>query len=37
MSVDVEAILKAAGSSLDRVVKAQIEFVNEGRDGPWLP
>ena len=27
---NVEAILKAAGSSLDRVVKAQIEFVDEG-------
>ena len=26
---NVEAILKAAGSSLDRVVKAQIEFVDE--------
>jgi 2-iminobutanoate/2-iminopropanoate deaminase len=27
---NVEAILKAAGSSLDRVVRAQIEFVDEG-------
>lgn len=26
---NVEAILKAAGTSLDRVVKAQIEFVDE--------
>ena len=26
---NVEAILKAAGSSLDKVVKAQIEFVDE--------
>ena len=26
---NVEAILKAAGTSLDKVVKAQIEFVNE--------
>ena len=26
---NLEAILKAAGSSLDRVVKAQIEFVDE--------
>ena len=26
---NVEAILKASGSSLDRVVKAQIEFVDE--------
>lgn len=27
---NVEAILKAAGSSLENVVKAQIEFVDEG-------
>ena len=27
---NVEAILEASGSSLDRVVRAQIEFVNEG-------
>ena len=27
---NVEAILRAAGSSLDRVVRAQIEFVDEG-------
>ena len=26
---NLEAILKASGSSLDRVVKAQIEFVDE--------
>lgn len=27
---NLESILKASGSSLDRVVKAQIEFVDEG-------
>ena len=27
---NLESILKASGSSLDRVVKAQIEFIDEG-------